>query len=166
MTGKDGLQKGRLSAFGLRGASTRCPDGLQDLGVPGVLQEGKRPGRYEDAVWLVRGMELFVHDAHLSDGRAKSGACGICIMGPSAILARVKGSGIGDGVVQGAGADAEGAGALPLPVDSDGKGGKAELPRKEGKVQGVERGGLSESERWWKAMLGAPDQSDVGGGNR
>ena len=50
-----GVRAKRVSAFGLRSSRPSCPDGMQDLGVPGVWEEGKRPGRYEDAVWLAGG---------------------------------------------------------------------------------------------------------------
>ncbi len=152
----NGVRAERVSAFGLRSSRARCPDGLQDVGVPGVQQEGERPGRYADALWLVGGKELLVHDAHVSDGRKIASGCRICRKGSGALLAKVQGTVRRGGVVQGAGVDKSRTGALSLPGDqSRGKG--RDLPAEDGQVRGVEGEGVSAAD-WFKELLGTPDK--------
>ena len=159
---QDGVRAERISAFGLRSSRPRSPDGLQDLGVPGVQQEGKRPGRYADAVWLTGGSELLVHNAHISEGRASRRGCRVCRQGPGAILAKVKGSGASAGVVQGSRDDEEGASPLSPVGDRPGGWSGRELQDEEGEVRKVEKDGVSASE-WFKGMLATSDERDLGG---
>lgn len=154
----------RLSAFGVRSSRPRSPNGLQNMGVPGVLEEGERASRDEDAVWLVNGRSLLVHNAHLQDGRGRSNRCTVCFKGPGAILANVKNSGAGYGVVQSPGADEEGSDTLPSPRDQpERKGG--DVSERRGKVRAVEGNEVSALD-WFGDVLGAHDESDVGGGDR